>query len=398
MTERRGRRRERDGRRDMKERGKEEGKHGSKSGQRDWPVSLQKIRHCFHFSRARVLSVARVINIRTLSRRITPGRNNIPLCGCRPPLLTGVFADVDGGWRRCRGNEAPLEIALFVPPANLCQKPFHASSSYPAPKTHGDNTNYITWKLVSNGEYRATRLISRGFIKPGGELGFLLVDKRGIKRWIPYSVELRIGKASLSSALLFLHSFSSPLSFPSSYFFASLRHELQFTVFICSAAFNEYCNSRCSLPLVNGWAWLVYLRVDFHGREKRRGKEKTGTVKREERPVVEWTGGFVIPKENFQDDGGGVVAARSGTINLHSFTWHLYGKAARNQQRNDKSDTEKLLLPSRATPLSGISHLTRDCYRYPCNTEASDAAPSDPGFLSRILHYLPPYSPFNSTL
>lgn len=150
--------------------------------------------------------------------------------------------------------------------------------------------------------------------------------------------------------------------------------------------------------LVNGWAWLVYLRVDFHGREKRRGKEKTGTVKREERPVAEWTGGFVIPKENFQDDGGGVVAARSGTINLHSFTWHLYGKAARNQQRNDKSDTEKLLLPSRATPLSGISRLTRDCYRYPCSTEACDAAPSDPGFLSRILHYLPPYSSFNSTL
>lgn len=49
---------------------------------------------------------------------------------------------------------------------------------------------------------------------------------------------------------------------------------------------------------------------------------------------MEWTDGFVIPKENFQDgDGGrGEEMARSGTINLHSFTWHLYGKAARNQR------------------------------------------------------------------
>lgn len=52
-----------------------------------------------------------------------------------------------------------------------------------------------------------------------------------------------------------------------------------------------------------------------------------------------------------------------------AFVWQSGAKPA----RNDKSDTEKLLLPTRATPLSGISHLTRDCYRYPCNTEASDA-------------------------
>lgn len=41
----------------------------------------------FTLARPRFKRVARVINIRTLSRRITPGRNNIPLCGCRPPLL-----------------------------------------------------------------------------------------------------------------------------------------------------------------------------------------------------------------------------------------------------------------------------------------------------------------------
>lgn len=74
--------------------------------------------------------------------------------------------------------------------------------------------------------------------------------------------------------------------------------------------------------------------MDFHGRERERegeGREKTGT-KMGGTTGLEWTDGFVIPKENFQDGGGGREAARSGTINLHSFTWHLYGKAARNQR------------------------------------------------------------------
>lgn len=59
--------------------------------------------------------------------------------------------DVDDGWRRCRGNEAPLEIALFVSPANLCQKPFHPLSTHSSSRAENNGDNgfrIITLKLV----------------------------------------------------------------------------------------------------------------------------------------------------------------------------------------------------------------------------------------------------------
>lgn len=88
--------------------------------------------------------------------------------------------------------------------------------------------------------------------------------------------------------------------------------------------------------------------------------------------------------------------ARSGTINLHSFTWHLYGKAARYPCEMITA-TRKSYYHRVATvsSLSGISHLTSSCYRYPCNTEASDAAPC--GYFHEYFAIFPVLPFFDST-
>ena len=198
----------------------------------------------------------------------------------------------------------------------------------------------IPRKLRLNGDFAVSSLI-----KPELNAGHQRI-----------TVELRIGKAARFfqfSVLRFLLPF---FLFFLSFFFVSilplwlLCHGVQFTVFICSVAFNEYCNSRCSYPrssrkwpgrdsFICGWIstdkeWKGKVGGSGGGKKKKEQKEARQRgwtewwkrIRAEERPVQRVDGRLCDSRKKiFKTE----KPARSGTINLHSFTWHLYGKAAR---------------------------------------------------------------------